>query len=129
MRRKQVRLRKTRRAERYRRALDRLKAEPRLLFIQRAALREPVAIEWRRAPLVFSGFWRFSTGKSQSRFYRVQKIVETRREHDSAYFRIITDAGCFDLRRYRSLELWTMKPSARWELTAELEAVEMTRPF
>jgi hypothetical protein len=129
VRRKQVRLRKTRRAERYRRALERLKMEPRLLFIQRAALREPVAIEWRRLPLGFSGFWRFPTDGRRSQFYRVRKIVETRREHDASYFRIITDAGCFDLRRYRSLEPWTMKPSARWELTAELEAVEITHPF
>jgi len=125
MRRKQMRLRKERVARRYRRTLERARAEPRLLFIERAALRAPVAAELARggAGNRVAGFWR------GTEFYRVERIVETRREHDAVYYRVITDRGCYDLRRYRRLERWTLRPSVGWELVAELDAIEVTRPF
>ena len=125
MRRKEVRLRKERAARRYRRVLERVREQPRLLFIEREALRAPVAAEVARdgARSRPSGFW------WGTEFYRVERIVETRREHDAIYYRVITDRGCFDLRRYRSLEPWTLRPSVGWELTAALDAIEVKRPF
>jgi len=125
MRRKEVRLRKERAARRYRRVLERVREQPRLLFIERAPLRTAVVVEMARdgARGRPSGFWR------GTEFYRVERIVETRREHDAIYYRVITDRGCFDLRRYRALERWTLRPSVGWELTAELEAIEVKRPF
>jgi hypothetical protein len=125
MRRKQVRLRKERAARRYRRTLDRARAEPRLLFIERAPLQVPVAPELARGRTRgrLSGFWRGTD------FYQVERIVETRREHDAVYYRVITDRGCFDVRRSRYLEPWTLRPSILWELIAELDAVEVRHPF
>lgn len=125
MRRKEVRLRKERAARRYRRVLERMREQPRLLFIERAPLRTAVAVEVARdgARGRPAGFWR------GTEFYRVERIVETRREHDAIYYRVITDHGCFDLRRYRALESWTLRPSVGWELTAELDAIEVKRPF
>ena len=94
-------------------------------IIERAPLRTAVVVEMARdgARGRPSGFWR------GTEFYRVERIVETRREHDAIYYRVITDHGCFDLRRYRALEPWTLRPSVWWELTAELEAIEVKRPF
>jgi hypothetical protein len=125
MRRKEARLRKARQAQRYRRALERIREEPRLLFIERTAVRDPVVVEVASGPARhrLSGFWR------ETDFYRVNRVVETRREHDAIYYRVITDRGCFDLRRYRRMEPWTLRLSVRWELTAELDAIEVTRPF
>lgn len=125
MRRKEMRLRKERAARRYRRVLERVRERPRLLFIERAPLRTAVVVEMARdgARGRPSGFWR------GTEFYRVERIVETRREHDAFYYRVITDHGCFDLRRARRLEPWTLRPSVWWELTAELEAIEVKRPF
>ncbi len=125
MRRKQMRLRKEQAARRYRRVLERVREQPRLLFVERAPLRAAVAAELARdgARGRPSGFWR------GTEFYRVERVVETRREHDAIYYRVITDRGCFDLRRARRMEPWTMRVSVEWELTAELEAIEVKRPF
>ncbi len=125
MRRKQIRLRKERAARRYRRVLARAREQPPLLFIARAPLQVPVTAEMGRggARGRIAGFWRGTD------FYRVERIVETRREHDALYYRVVTDRGCYDLRRYRHLESWTLRPSVGWELTAELEAIEVLRPF
>jgi len=125
MRRKEVRLRKARAARRYRRVLERVREQPRLLFVERAPLQVPVAAEVARdgSRGRLSGFWRGSD------FYRVERVVETRREHDAVYYRVITDRGCFDLRRARRLEPWTLRPAVAWELTAELDAIEVKRPF
>lgn len=125
MRRKEVRLRKERQARRYYRTLERLREEPRLLFIERAALRDPIAVEVAAVPARhrLGGFWRGTD------FYHIHRVVETRREHDAVYYRVITDRGCFDLRRYRQMEPWTLRLSVGWELTAELDAIEVTRPF
>ena len=123
MRRKQIRLRKERAARRFRRVLARAREQPSLLFIERAPLRVPVAAEMERAGgrARIAGFW-WGTD-----FYRVRRIVETRREHDALYYRVVTDRGSYDLRRYRDLEPWTLRPSVGWELTAELEAIEVVR--
>jgi len=125
VRRKQVRLRKERLARRYRRVLDRARASPRLLFVERAAVRAPVAAEVARDGPGgrVTGFW-WGTD-----FYRVEQVVETRREYDAVYYRVVTDRGCYDLRRYRRMDRWTLRPSVGWELVAELEAIEVSRPF
>ncbi len=125
MRRAQVRLRKAQAARRYRQVLERARESPHLLFVERAPLRAAVAVELVRGggsgrP---AGFW------WGTEFYRVQRVVETRREYDAVYYRVVTDRGAFDLRRARRLEPWTLRPSVEWELTAELEAVEVRRPF
>ncbi|MDR7474632.1 MAG: hypothetical protein QN152_13635 [Armatimonadota bacterium] len=120
-----MRLRKAQTARRYRRALERARETPHLLFVERAPLRAAVAVEvvrgsGRGKP---AGFW------WGTEFYRIQRVVETRREYDAVYYRVVTDRGAFDLRRARRLEPWTLRPSVEWELTAQLEAIELQRPF
>lgn len=68
-----------------------------------------------------AGFWR------NGAFMRVLKIVETRYEHGETYFRVVTDRGCYDLRRFRRPNPRTLQTHAVWELCAELDAVEMPR--
>lgn len=124
MRRKQVRLRKAQQAKRYHRRLDRARADPHLLFVERAALLVPVAVERSGATArALAGFWR---GED---FYRISRVAQIRREQDAVYYRVITDRGCFDLRRVRQMDPWTLRLSVAWELTAELDAIEVTHPF
>lgn len=66
-----------------------------------------------------AGFWR------DGEFARVLKIVETRFEHGEQYLRVVTDRGCFDLRRFRRPDPRTLRMHSAWELSAELDAVEM----
>lgn len=124
MRRKEVRLRKAQQARRYRRRLDRAREDPRLLFVERAALRDAVAVE-RSGPGArgLAGFWRGSD------FHQITRVAEVRREQDAVYYRVITDRGCFDLRRIQQMDPWTLRLQVTWELTAELDAIEVTRPF
>lgn len=124
MRRKQVRLRKAKQAQRYRRRLDRAREDPPLLFVERAALQDAVAVERSGAGVrALAGFWRGSD------FYQIRAVAEVRREQDAVYYRVITDRGCFDLRRIRQMDPWTLRLTVAWELTAELDAIEVTRPF
>jgi len=96
-----------------------------LLFIETAALAEAVSVEVDRPravhPLV-TGFWR---GRE---YHRVLKIVETRYEYGETFFRVITDRGCADLRRYRTADPRTMRTRVAWELCAEVEGVPIPRP-
>ena len=96
-----------------------------LLFIERMALSEPVSVEVDRPravhPLV-TGFWR------DDEYHRVLKIVETRYEYGETFFRVVTDRGCADLRRYRATDPRTMRTRIAWELCAEVEAFEIPRP-
>jgi hypothetical protein len=96
-----------------------------LLFIERTALAEPVSVEVDRPravhPLV-TGFWR------NDEYHRVLKIVETRYEYGETFFRVVTDRGCADLRRYRAADPRTMRTRIAWELCAEVEAFEIPRP-
>lgn len=124
MRRKQVRLRKAQQAKRYRRRLDRAREDPHLLFVERAALADAVVVERSGAGArALAGFWR---GED---FYRIRRVAEVRREADAVYYRVITDRGCFDLRQIRQMDPWTLRLIVAWELTAELDAIEVTRPF
>lgn len=124
MRRKEVRLRKAAQAKRYRRRLDRVRDDPQLLFVERATLADAVAVERSGAGTRgLAGFWR---GED---FFRIRRVADVRRETDAVYYRVITDRGCFDLRRIRQMDPWTLRPIVTWELTAELDAVEVTRPF
>src|SRR3970040_399499 len=99
MRRKEGRLRRAARPRRSRRVVERVREQPRLLFIERAPLRTAVVVEMGRdgARGRPSGFWR------GTEFYRVERIVETRREHDAIYYRVIIDHGWLDLGHYRAL--------------------------
>lgn len=96
-----------------------------LLFIERMALAESVSVEVDRPravhPLV-TGFWR------NDEYHRVLKIVETRYEYGETFFRVVTDRGCADLRRYRVTDPRTMRTRVAWELCAEVEAFEIPRP-
>ncbi len=94
---------------------------PRLLFIERAAVAEPVSVEMDQPgvsrPRV-AGLWR------GGRFYRVLKIVETRHEHGVIYLRVVTDRGCMDLRRRHQVDPRTLRSQRVWEVCADLDAVE-----
>ena len=96
-----------------------------LLFIETAALAEPVSVEVDRPravhPIV-TGFWR------NEEYHRVIKIVETRYEYGETFFRVVTDRGCADLRRHRAADPRTMRTRVAWELCAEVEAIEIPRP-
>ncbi|MDR7523180.1 MAG: hypothetical protein QN168_12020 [Armatimonadota bacterium] len=95
-----------------------------LLFIQRAALREPIAVELdrpmaRRPHLV--GFWR------GTEFHLITRVVATRREVDASYHRVLTDRGVFDIRHIRRMDPLTLRLHRDWELCAELEAIPVAR--
>ncbi len=100
-------------------------AIPQLLFMERAVVADPISVEVNR-PLAMhpqvTGFWR------GGEFSRVLKIVETRYEHGETYFRVVTDRGCADLRRYHRTELQTMRSRVAWEVCADLDAFEISRP-
>jgi hypothetical protein len=98
---------------------------PTLLFLERAAVVEPVHVEVDRPMAMHprvTGFWRGGD------FYRVVKIVETRYEYGETYLRIVTDRGCVDLRRARVTDPTTLRTRTEWELSAELDAIEIPRP-
>jgi hypothetical protein len=98
---------------------------PHLLFIETAALAEPVSVEVDRPravhPLV-TGFWRHGD------YHRVLKIVESRYEYGEMFFRVVTDRGCVDLHRYRAGDSRTMRTRIVWELIAEVDAMPIPRP-
>jgi len=99
-------------------------ALPLLLFLERTALSEPVAVELERPMAVHprvTGFWR------AGRFHRVVKIVETRYEYGEMYVRAVTDEGAVDLRRTRRRDPRTFRARTQWELCGELEAFEIPR--
>jgi len=98
---------------------------PTLLFLERAAVAEPVNVEVDRPMAVHprvTGFWRGSD------FYRVVKIVETRYEYGETHLRAVTDRGSVDLRRLRVTDPRTLRTHTAWELCAELDAIEIPRP-
>jgi hypothetical protein len=95
-----------------------------LLLIERRVLAEPIAVEpdpaGRPQP---AGFWR---GKG---FHRIVRVIERRFERGESYLRVLTDQGCFDLRRVSELDPWTWKLRERWQLTADLAAIPVGRPL
>ncbi len=94
-----------------------------LILIERRVLREPVVveIESRGARSRATGFWRGKT------FYRIRKVLGQRGERGVSYLRVLADRGCFDLRRNTEIDPWTWKAQGRWELTADLAVVPVTR--
>ena len=94
-----------------------------LLLIERKALTEPVVVErdaaGRPQP---AGFWR---GKG---FHRILRVLERRVEQTESYLRVLTDRGCFDIRRVSEMDPWTWTLHERWELTADLAAIPVGRP-
>jgi hypothetical protein len=94
---------------------------PHLLFVERAVISEPVAVEVDRPGAfrsVVTGFWR------GGQFHRVLKIVEARYEHGEAFLRVVTDRGCVDLRRWHRVDARTLRARREWEVCADLDAVE-----
>lgn len=94
-----------------------------LILVERRALREPVVVEMESqgARPRATGFWRGKT------FYRIRKILGQRGERGVSYLRVLADRGCFDLRRITEIDPWTWKAQGRWELTADLAVVPVTR--
>jgi len=102
----------------------RTKPLPELLFVERAVVADPVSVEVDRPAAVHprvTGFWR------NGDYVRVVKIVETRYEAGERFYRIVTDHGCFDLRRYRRADPRSLRSFAAWEVCAELDAIEALR--
>ncbi len=100
-------------------------ALPELLFVEQAVVADPVSVEVDRPAAVHprvTGFWR------NGEYVRVVKIVETRYEAGERFYRIVTDHGCFDLRRYRRIDSYSLRSSMVWEVCAELDAIEALRP-
>ncbi|HEX4841192.1 MAG TPA: hypothetical protein VFV60_03405 [bacterium] len=98
---------------------------PELLFVERAVVADSVSVEVDRPAAVHprvTGVWR------SGEYVRVVKIVETRYEAGERFYRIVTDHGCFDLRRYRRADPRTLRSSVAWEVCAELDAIEALRP-
>lgn len=98
---------------------------PELLFVEHAVVTDPVSVEVDRPAAVHprvTGFWR------NGEFVRVVKIVETRYEAGERFYRLVTDHGCFDLRRYRRSDPHSLRSSMAWEVCAELDAIEALRP-
>lgn len=98
---------------------------PPLLFIETAALAEPVSVEVDRPQAVhpqITGFWR------NGEYHRVLKVVASRYEYGEMFFRVVTDRGCMDLRRYRAGDARTMRARVAWELVSEMDAVPIFRP-
>jgi hypothetical protein len=101
-------------------------ALPELLFVEKAVVADPVSVEVDRPAAVHprvTGFWR------NGEYVRVVKIVETRYEAGERFYRIVTDHGCFDLRRYRRIDSYSLRSSMAWEVCAELDAIEALRPI
>jgi hypothetical protein len=96
-----------------------------VILVERRRLAEPVAVEIDR-PLAYRpkvvGFWR-----GGEEFHTVTRVVETRREHDAVYYRLLTDRGAFDLRHVRRMHPLTLRVRREWELCAELDAVPIAR--
>lgn len=100
-------------------------ALPELLFVERAVVADPVSVEVDRPAAVHprvTGVWR------NEAYWRVVKIVETRYEAGERFYRIVTDHGCFDLRRYRRIDPRSVRSSLAWEICADLDAIEALRP-
>ncbi|MDQ7841805.1 MAG: hypothetical protein RDU83_12400 [bacterium] len=97
---------------------------PEILFIERAAVTEPIAVEVDR-PLAFRprlvGFWR------GDEFYSIARVVATRREYDATYHRVLTDRGAFDLRSILRADAVTLRSRRCWEVCAELDAIPLAR--
>ena len=97
---------------------------PELLFVERAVVADPVFVEVDRPAAVHprvTGFWR------NGEYVHVVKIVETRYEAGERFYRIVTEHGCFDLRRYRRVNPHSLRSSLAWEVCAEIDAIEALR--
>jgi len=101
-------------------------ADPYLVLIERAVLREPEPVSVEAAPGRHAtrpgGFWR------GTRFYRILRILQRRFEPGVIYVRVVADrGGCFDLRRVRAPDPWTWDTRVHWELVAESSIVRVPR--
>lgn len=96
-----------------------------VVLIERRRLAEPISVEIDR-PLAYRpkvvGFWR-----ARAEFHLVTRVLETRREHDAVYYRVLTDRGAFDFRHVRRMHPITLRVRREWELCAELDAVPIAR--
>jgi hypothetical protein len=93
-----------------------------LVLIERRVMREPVVLEFEQDRHQASGFWRGDV------FHDIVRVLGRRFEKGTAYMRVATDSGCFELHRVVAVDPWTWRARARWELVAELAAIPV-EPF
>jgi len=104
-----------------------VRSEPQidLVFVERAHRVQPIVMEVDR-PQAFRprlvGFW------LDQQFCFITRVAAVRREHDAAYYRVVTDRGAFDLRDVRLMDRATLRIRRRWELCAELDVIPVARP-
>jgi hypothetical protein len=97
-------------------------ARTHLVLIERRVTREPVVVEFEQERRQASGFWRGEV------FHDIVRILGRRFEKGTAYMRVATESGCFELHRVVAVDPWTWRARAQWELVAELAAVPVA-PF
>src|SRR5437667_11085489 len=84
---------------------------PELLFVERAAVVDPVTIEVDRPGAMHpraAGFWRHGD------LSRGIQIVETRYEVGQTLYPPVTDRGCLHLMRFGRLDPHTLRLSDAW---------------
>ncbi len=85
---------------------------------------EPVTVEVDRPTAArprLTGYWR------RGEFCRVLKVIDVRPEVGETYYRVLTDRGAAELRRYRRVDPRTLRSAVAWEVCADLDAVEIPR--
>jgi hypothetical protein len=94
-----------------------------LILIERRVVSEPVIMEMEKGghrPRP-TGFWR------GTKFHEITRVLSRRGERGVAYLRVLSDRGCFDIRRVTEIDPWTWKSKGRWEIVAELSAIPVKR--
>lgn len=104
---------------------SRRRAEPvDLLLVERAVVCEPVTVEVDPSSPArprLTGYWR------RGEFCAVRKVLEVRPEVGETYYRVLTDRGAAELRRYRRVDPRTLRAAVAWELCADLDVVPIPR--
>jgi hypothetical protein len=92
--------------------------------VERAVVAEPITVEVDRSRAVrprLTGYWR------RGEFYRVHQVLAVRPEVGETYYRVLTDRGAAELRRYRRVDPRTLWSAVAWEVCADLDVVELPR--
>lgn len=95
-----------------------------LLLVERAVVCEPVTVEVDRPGAARphpAGYWRGGV------FCPILKVLEVRPEVGETYYRVLTDHGAAELRRYRRVDPRTLRASVAWEVCADLDVIELPR--
>jgi hypothetical protein len=60
-------------------------------------------------------------------FCPILQVLEIRPEVGETYYRVLTDSGAAELRRYRRVDPRTLRASVAWEVCADLDVIELPR--